>query len=572
MAVLIPDIPKDCPVGERVIYERLGRDLPSDWVVLHSLGLPGHETKIWGEADIVVLSNVGIFAIEVKGGQVSCRDGVWTYEGVGFAAYTKREDPWTQAKGTMMAIRTQLQAADPAFEGVLFGFGVAMPHTRFSGGGIEVIPEVLLDNRHARKDMASWLRQVAGWWETDLQQRLGRRMRGLDKGGIRRAREILRPDLETSLSLGGVLTGVEGRIIHLTQEQIRAARRIAANPRSVVRGQAGTGKSVLAVERARQLATEGQRVLFLCFNRLLAAHVKAGLDHPGITVRTIHGLEHDVIRMAGLPLPAEEPRDDFFLRRLPEAAAEVLLTKGMEPWDVLVVDEAQDILTPAHLDVLDLVLERGLRDGRWHLFLDPLQNIFAVEVQEEAVRRLEEGRPAYDDLFENCRNTRQVAAQASLLSGVDLAMEGAPDGPDCANVWYSSEEECIAKLEQIVGRLLRDGVAPQDIAILSPRRRENSVLARQGQVAGVLLLSPEEIMGGGKGVVFATMQAFKGLERQVILAVDMEDVGDADHRLLHYAGLSRARGLLRTFLPENARRSVDRQAADFARRMMARTS
>jgi len=37
--------------------------------VLHSLGLTGHESKLWGEIDLVVLSTKGIFAIEVKAGR-----------------------------------------------------------------------------------------------------------------------------------------------------------------------------------------------------------------------------------------------------------------------------------------------------------------------------------------------------------------------------------------------------------------------------------------------------------------------------------------------------------------------
>jgi hypothetical protein len=72
MAVLIPDVPKECTYSERHVYERLGRELPPDWVILHSLGLKNHETKIRGEADIVVLSTKGIFALEVKGGRVAC--------------------------------------------------------------------------------------------------------------------------------------------------------------------------------------------------------------------------------------------------------------------------------------------------------------------------------------------------------------------------------------------------------------------------------------------------------------------------------------------------------------------
>lgn len=66
-------------------------------------------------------------------------------------------------------------------------------------------------------------------------------------------------------------------LIYLSNEQIRASRRLAANPRTVVRGAAGTGKSVIALERARQLAANGKRVLMLCFNQLLAAHVRKGL-------------------------------------------------------------------------------------------------------------------------------------------------------------------------------------------------------------------------------------------------------------------------------------------------------
>ena len=90
MAILIPDQPKECTYGERLVYEKLGRDLEKDWIILHSLGLHGHKTKIWGEADIVILSTRGIFALEVKGGKVSCKDGVWHFGSPG-QEYTKKE-------------------------------------------------------------------------------------------------------------------------------------------------------------------------------------------------------------------------------------------------------------------------------------------------------------------------------------------------------------------------------------------------------------------------------------------------------------------------------------------------
>lgn len=161
MAVLIPDVPDKCPNSERLVYERLGRELPDDWVVLHSLGLPGHETKIWGEADMIVLSTLGVFALEVKGGKVSCSDGVWTFSG-DFRSYSKRESPWTQASGAMNAVKSRLQEANGSFKDALFGFGVVMPYTEFRQTGAEIVPEVLLDKRQFRDTLATTSRPCRG--------------------------------------------------------------------------------------------------------------------------------------------------------------------------------------------------------------------------------------------------------------------------------------------------------------------------------------------------------------------------------------------------------------------------
>ena len=120
---------------------------------------------------------------------------------------------------------------------------------------------------------------------------------------------------------------------------------------------------------------------------------------------------------------------------------------------MLVVDEAQDLLTPEHLDVFDLLLREGMSRGRWHLFLDPRQNIYGEDVQSTVADRLEVCAPAFEDLFENCRNTRQVAVQTSIVSGIDLPVAGAPDGPETALHYYGTQEEAVRLLETLVGHL-----------------------------------------------------------------------------------------------------------------------
>ena len=399
MAVLIPDVPKNCPNSERHVYERLGRELPDSWIVLHSLGLASHETKIWGEADIVILSEQGVFALEVKGGAVACIDGIWTFSG-DFKTYTKRESPWAQAMGALAAVRNPLHKAQPAFGEVLFGYGVVMPYTTFSARGAEIVPEVLLDQRSFRSSLMGYVNSLTRYWNREYLRKRGREYRGLTLTQLREARQILRPDLETALSLGGYLTGLDDCLVQLTNEQIRASRRMAANPRTVVRGAAGTGKSVIAVDRACQQGAEGRKVLYLCFNRLLAMHVRAGLERTletaSVEVHHVHSLYRRLIEDAGLLSrlqDEDEGASDFFGNRFPELAAEALCEKSQAVWDVLVVDEAQDLLTPEHLDVFDLMLKDGLSRGCWHLFLDPQQNIYGEANQSTVADRLADYAP-----------------------------------------------------------------------------------------------------------------------------------------------------------------------------------
>lgn len=56
--------------AERKMYDVLQQLQLKNAYVLHSLGLPKHKHKIYGEIDFVVVCERGVACLEIKGGRV----------------------------------------------------------------------------------------------------------------------------------------------------------------------------------------------------------------------------------------------------------------------------------------------------------------------------------------------------------------------------------------------------------------------------------------------------------------------------------------------------------------------
>src|SRR4051794_16284277 len=96
---MIPSVARDAnhSRAELLLFDALREaDLPG-WTAFHSLNVSDHEYKRWGELDFVLLSPYGLFAIEVKGGGVSCHEGLWTYTDRNGLEHRSSEGPFRQA-------------------------------------------------------------------------------------------------------------------------------------------------------------------------------------------------------------------------------------------------------------------------------------------------------------------------------------------------------------------------------------------------------------------------------------------------------------------------------------------
>ena len=342
--------------------------------------------------------------------------------------------------------------------------------------------------------------------------------------GAAAVRELLAPQVEIRVPMAAEFLDEEEALVLLTHEQSMLLARMRRDPRMVIRGCAGSGKTMLAVEHARRLAADGRRVGFVCFNRALRDHLRKTSRVDGVTYQTFHGLCTALgHRAKSVSLPDyESAPPEYFEVELPDALVEAVAELG-DQFDALIVDEAQD-LSNDWLDALLCTLANEEDDPVW-LFMDDNQRVYEPRLD---VPR--EFRPF--DLTVNCRNTRTIHQEVMKLYEGDVIPE--VRGPKGRPVEMYNTDEPAATVIGAVKRLHEIEEVPfEDIVVLSSHGAENSA------VAGAL---PQHVR-------FSSIRAFKGLESPVVVLCELEDLDDMTQSQQLYVAISRARNHVVAVLP-----------------------
>src|SRR5699024_11757768 len=80
---------------------------------------------------------------------------------------------------------------------------------------------------------------------------------------------LLRGDFDADIPLKIMQKYSEEKFLTLTNEQSVCIEQLRDNPRALIRGTAGTGKTLLAIEAVKQAVRNDEKVAFFCFNKLL---------------------------------------------------------------------------------------------------------------------------------------------------------------------------------------------------------------------------------------------------------------------------------------------------------------
>lgn len=524
-------------------------DRTDNWVCLHSLGLARHDTKRLGEIDFVLVTTHGVFVLEVKGGRISRQSGAWIYTDRFGREYVKNESPFDQAASAMFTLERELRQA---FEGtriadVLIGFGIIAPDIEFDVLGPDVERTQVYDLTDRGRAFRNYIDRLADF----SRSRDPRTRRGLRDHEIERVAAFLRGDFDLIPSLDTLLDDTENQLLQLTEEQFVVLDMLEEEPRVIIEGAAGCGKTVLAIEAVRRMARRGDRVLFTCYNRLLADRLRENLagtfSSDRAVVGSLHQLFAKLINESSLAQEFEERRvqlseDQIFAELMPELALYAAMEDVTPRFDVLVVDEAQDVLTSDVLEVLSALLKQGVDNGRWWLFLDSNNQASVYGKFDQAVfdRLRNSARQQY--LTVNCRNTKEIAYQTALIAEPKLTAAARIDGPPVEFVSFSRDKSPIDKLEEILPELKKDGIRRDRITVLlthAPDERAKSKLTRLGLVSSRERSTDAE--DAGTAPMWAVVSGFKGLENDVIILVGVDDVVDDWWRSICYVGMSRAR-------------------------------
>lgn len=528
MVRLIPQSPDfSNSTAEQAVWERLAADLPADAALIHSQRLtaaaadrgPGENRDV--EADVIVLwPGLGIAVVEVKGGRVGIADGEWYSDGAG-GRHPLSTPPLTQAMVAKHTLRRFLDSRLSFPCGPLAEFA-ALPYTNLPADWD--VPDAPRGSLADAGDLDALTGRIAALLRRATEDHPDRTLTAAHV-------DVVVKNLRaTHRAIENVRTRakeIDDRSRQLTAEQEKLIRMLRHQNRAEIIGGAGSGKTHLALLKARELAREGKSVALMCYSRGLGRHLQLVTSGWPADERPDYvGLFHDLPIAWGAE-PGTDDDSDYWERRLPLRLRELADERPRrELFDAIVVDEAQDF-SSLWWDAVQSCL-RNQVEGTLYVFTDERQRVFAREGDAPITM-------SPIQLDENLRNSAQIVETFAALALEPPIVRNGP-GEEVEFISCSAEDAVHTADDQIE-RLLEAGWEPGDIALLTTGSRhpmQTEVVESDG-----FDVYWDEFFGG-QSVFYGHVLGFKGLDRPcVVLCLNGIRSWERAAEIL-YVGLSRA--------------------------------
>lgn len=527
------------------------------YIALHSVGLSEHSEKPYSEADFIVITDFGIFCLEVKGGNVSMQNGVWKigYEETG-NYYTSSDGPFKQASKTIDPILKKLKNSHRnRWKKFLIYWGVVFPHCSFQE------PE----GSEWKKDQVCDLTKINNFekYLIGLGEFTKKRFSeiginpdsNITKDDILWAANVIRKDVVTNNEQNQILRS-SSELINLEEQQKTILDEFfyGNSFQMIMLGGAGTGKTLLCNQLVDYFSSYEDKILYLCFNKNLSIYLIRIFEHlSNVKVSTFHNYMEEYVGKEKIKNLREE--ENYFSNVLPDFFEDKIIDENEDKkFDILIVDEAQDILDQRTVELLELVFKKGFENGKWFLSIDK-------DIQSQVFSRYDENVLNYiksksncneRTLYRNLRNPYKVVEKAnSLFPDIQLPNPAREFTSFVKKFSFIDDNDQQNKLTTIIERLIKSKVDPNQISILTFKSHEASFLNGKQFIYNQKL---KNYANTSIGLTWSNISSYKGLENDFIILVETPE-GDLNthQKALYYVALTRCKVEINILHKKNAK-------------------
>lgn len=564
MAKMIPDFSEEQlkeikSHAEVKVYKALKNKLSDEFVVLSQvcwIVKKENDRAKDGEADFVICHPIyGYLCIEVKGGGISfeASRNHW-YSVDRNNKKNEIKDPIKQAMQAKYSIRSKLNEnlewRNTSFSKVNCGHAVFFPDIDDSEAISSAdIPINLIGTFSKLCNIDKWVEECFKYWSNENKFQVKLSQRGIDI-----IKDIFAKSFYVKPLISVQLEEDEELRLKLTNDQIELLDALKRKRRVVVSGGAGTGKTVLAVEKAKRLANEGFKTLLTCYNRPLADKLAdICRDIEGLDVMNFHQLcdlrIKEANRKSGRDLLAEAketyPGENEYEVQMPSAlvySTDIILDK----YEAIVCDEGQDFKEEFWFP-LELLIEDE-KNSPFYIFYDDNQNIYS---------RVSQFPISQEDVYplsRNCRNTIQIHNVSYRYYKGDPVSPSEIDGKELQLEMADSMDKQAEKITNRIAELINiEKINPSNISILianAKHKKDYFNVIKESCIRNNIILTDNEQIKNNE-VLFTTVNRFKGLESDIVFlwGLDYIDLNEYEQHI--YVGSSRAKSIL--FIVGNAR-------------------
>jgi len=516
MARMIPALPFNFngSSGEEQLYGEF-KKLPDDYTIFHSVPWTMRSDQgvgfLFGEVDFAIFHpEKGILLIEVKSGGVKYQDG--EFFGMEQGQWVPRKDPWRQMENNKYSIADRIRATRKRC-----WVTTCLWFTDVEKIDARSLPPSLDENTILLKGNLTDVKKAIEFVFNISDAPNKTYLTNSDKQTII---ECIAPTFKAIPSSSNLVDEREKIFIQMTKEQCAILDFLEEQNVAAINGCAGTGKTLLALEKSRRLANSGDKVLLLCYNTYLREFLQSPQnEHAGVTAHSIFSLASELAEK--YPIPETE-------------IAEVILdySKKDFPYDSVIIDEGQDFP-----ELCIEALENCTRKS-FYVFYDKnqlVQKNKLPEWLEQAECRLK--------LHKNCRNTKQIAETVARSVKIsDMKLPSYPVEGVCKPIFKIAKfAETQNAIKSLLRKIVSSGIKKERIAILTVRTERDS------RLTGITTIDGHEIANKpGNGMLFTTIRKFKGLEADAVIVIDVtvETFMSEELRRDFYVGISRAKQYL----------------------------